>query len=451
MSDRSFEGQMSGLDFNFISNQENQEIQIKNIKTPDQIPDSMNLNALPDHILRSNVVESLINQNDDLMSRLNVTLRRISTLEASLSDTRAESSLFKEKFENSRDQVLVLREQSKIISERNKNEDEKQVREFQNTQKLKDQIQLLEIRYAELYSSSQEKYLKLSNQLESQENKKSRFVKYRNNIRKALIPLKTEVKQLREKISLQNQTVLDLRSNLLEATSYISQQAKNHKAEIVDITEGYEAEIRLKNEKLSNTSDHNRTLTERVTEMDRLFNQNVHFENELIIARRQFDELQTKNTIEIVELQKALARFRNESKEMALQLNHVSEENTKLAASTSECLTEKSALNEQVETLQALWRDQQFHLEKSNEQKKSLQKLNQELSTAINEYRREIRELKQKNDSLELKLKDESSLYEKKLAATHATFTIQNDKKSETISPELMLKIDKAITDIQTY
>ena len=55
-----------------------EEAALMNIPTPNQIPVPLDLSELPDHILRSGAVEALTNQNEDLMARLSVVLRKTS-------------------------------------------------------------------------------------------------------------------------------------------------------------------------------------------------------------------------------------------------------------------------------------------------------------------------------------------------------------------------------------
>jgi predicted RNase H-like nuclease (RuvC/YqgF family) len=115
--------------------------------------------------------------------------------------------------------------------------------------------------------------------------------------------------------------------------------------------------------------------------------------------------------------------------------------------------------------LQLLWRDQQNNLEKVTDQKSSLQKLNQELSITINDYRREIRELKERLDSetqTSAAFKVESEQKAKALAQVNARTSSASGengqnadgsdkptiKREDRITPEIMAKIDKVLTNL---
>jgi len=454
MKEGSFEGLMSGLDFN-------QDPEISKIKTPDQLPDKVDFTALPENISRSAVVESLINQNDDLMARLNVALRRVSNLEEKISDARTESAQYKAKYENVKDQILILREQSRLLSDRYQQTEEKTKRENRDTDQLKEQIQVLEIRYAELYQTAETRRTRLEQELAIHKRAVKRFQKYRMNLKRAIATAKEELRFLREKKSGFEATLQDLRHNISETTTYISTQAKEHKQQLQSLSEAYETEILQLKNNLAQATETNQTLTARTQEIDRLFGEKVRLENDLVIAQRREEDLRLQTAVEVSDLQKSLGRFRNEAKELALQAESYGAEILSAKNQIAGLTEEKHNLTEQVETLQLLWRDQQTQMEKLTEQKNALQKLNQELSISINEYRRETRELKEKLESETIKLLEaqKSRGYQAKLkntvasAAENASVNTQGAeaptiKRTDSLAPELMEKIDKVLTNL---
>lgn len=434
MTDGSFGGQMAELDFEGT----------EKLKTPDQLPDRIDFSTIPENVLRSSVIDSLMSQNDDLMSRLTVSLRRIALLEEKVTDARTENAQTKAQYDNLKDQVLVLKEQSRLLVERAHKAEEKTKREDASVNELKEKIQLLEIRYAELYSSSQEAQSKLSYKLTESEHMLARYRKYRKNMRRALIFVREELKQLRVKRSVQDSAIEDFKRNLEETTHYITEQAKEHKNQIANLTTAYETELRNHKGEIEMLYTQNRTLGERSQNLDRVYNEKIKLENDLIIAERKGEEMQIQTAAEISDLQKSLARYRNEAGELALELESKSQELADKAELSARITQEKRALSEQVEALQLLWRDQQNQLEKTMEQKNSLQKLNQEFSMAINEYRREVRELKSQNEELSARLSEK----EKPIAAAPVPTT--EVKREDVITPEIMAKIDQAISTIHS-
>jgi chromosome segregation ATPase len=454
MKEGSFEGLMSGLDFD-SSRAAHDPNEIRQIKTPDQMPERIDVAGLPENILRSNVIESLISQNDDLMSRLSVTLRRVALLEEKISDSRTESAQFRSRYDNLKDQVLVLKEQSRILNERNRRTEELTKKDDGALSELKENIRVLEIRYAELYSTSQEKQLRLEQENQKFSGAISRYKKYRKNIRLALTSFRKELQQLRTHRAGQEQTLQDLRANISETTSYITEQSKEHKAQLAELTKAYEVEIRNLRTEIENLIEANKNLTTRSQDYEQLFNEKIRIENDLVIARRREEETQLQQAVEISDIQKTLARHRNDAKELALELS-TSTQNLAAQIEKVEALEkDKNALSEQVETLQLLWRDQQTQIERVTEQKTSLQMLNQELSITINEYRREIRELKESIDAAEIKHLELKNNSQKTVAAiTAAKNATSTDapklavKREDLLTPEIMSKIDKVLTDL---
>ncbi len=459
MKEGSFEGLMSGLDFNSSTDQKP--------NTPDQMPERINLSQVPEQILRSNVMESLISQNDDLMARLNVSLRRISLLEEKCTDAKNETAQFREQYDNLRDQVLILKEQAKVLAGRNRDILDKQKREGEGQSELKEQIRLLEIRYAELFTAGRDRQAKIEAELVRSDRSNSRYRKYRQGIRRALVFLREEVRGLRGKKALQEATIQDLRKNLQETTAYITEQNKEHKNSVLGLTSTYEMQIKGLNSEIELLIEQNKALAARGENLDKVQSEKIRLENDLIIADRRFEDLQMQTSAEITDVQKALGRYRNDSKDLAIELEN---KNAILEGQTEELAaikSERSAMTEQVETLQLLWRDQQVQVEKLTEQKSALQKLNQELSISINEYRREVRELKEQVESENQKLtqfqkqseiKDkvaslarDSQIREAKTAgstAGHRTDTSETAVLRANRAPDLMAKIDKALTNL---
>ena len=124
------------------------------VPVPDKMPSKFDRNQLPDKVLRSGAIESLISHNEDLMSRLQVTLRRISILEEKLHQSDKFQSKFKFHYKNLKDQILIFKEREKHLRER-KNTAEGKFNAFCQ------RIRVLEVEYARLYTSSQEKKTKV--------------------------------------------------------------------------------------------------------------------------------------------------------------------------------------------------------------------------------------------------------------------------------------------------
>ena len=86
---------------------------INTIPLPDQLPQKLDVNSLSKNLLESQAVENLIAQNDDLMARLSVNLKRILKMEQINRDEINKNKELIQKVEHLSDQVLILKEKTK--------------------------------------------------------------------------------------------------------------------------------------------------------------------------------------------------------------------------------------------------------------------------------------------------------------------------------------------------
>jgi chromosome segregation ATPase len=447
MKEGSFETEVAGLDFDFGGGAD-----VRHIPTPDQTPHRIEVSHLPDHILRSGVIESLINQNDDLMARLTVALRRVAGLEESIHDARSEGEKFKAKYLNVNDQILILKEQARILAERARAGDRLTQGESQKISELKEQVQVLEIRYAELYTSSRETQDRLERQLLQSVSFERRYKRYRMNVKRAHVLIREEMRSLKEKRQSQEALLQDLRQNLAETANYIATQGKTHKAELADLTQNYEDQLSKHRGQIAELTDNNQGLLARSHDYERVFNEKVRLENDLIISKRKEEESRLQAAAEIADIQRALYRHRHEAKELAVVVEAQGRELEELKETHKNVSVEKAKTTEQLETLQLLWRDQQNQIEKSQEQKNALQKLNQELSLAVNEYRREIRVLKEQLEAQAQRSEEARRAVEAAIEAATKTTGLSKvtmgASREDQLTPEIISKIDKVLTDL---
>jgi chromosome segregation ATPase len=390
---------LQGMDFD-----DTEDFEVAKIPVPSELPKAFDFRSLPGEVTKSSAVEALIQQNDDLMSRLSVALRRISDLEEDLLSERQDGLQYRGKYENLRDQVLVLKEKIRLLTERKENEEAE-------TQGFKEQIQLLEIRYAELYQASQRKEARLSEQLSLSQKNLGRLQRFQRRFRQAAQSLKataknlsTENARLERRLEGNETLIADIRRNLTDSTDYIRTQKNTHESEILRLTETFEAKLHTKEETLQKLMAEVQILESRRDEFERTLEKNVELENALVLKERQFEDYRLQSSTDLTDAQKTLARYRNESKELALQLETAQREKLEKSAEAAGLKEENFRLTEQVENLQVLWKDQNLQIEKLDGRHSALQKLNQELSMAVNQYRKEIRELRERLDAQNLEL-----------------------------------------------
>lgn len=453
MKEGSFEGLMSSLDFNTSQTTSTQSLQDEAIaqvfKTPNQLPTPLDFTHLPEPLLRNSVIESLISQNDDLMARLTISLRRLSDIEQKWSESQKQTAVYKDKCDNLNDQVLILKEQAKTISDRARQWAERKDKELVTYRELEDQNRILEIRYSELYSANLEKQnsleqeiIALKTAISTNENNIHRWSRQRNRLSHAILQMREKSRSSALQKSKNDLLIQDLRKNITELTAHIAEQNRIHKDELNALTANYESEAQQLREQTVLLDQENDKWRQKANQAEDLYREKVRLENDLIIAHRREEELQIQTTSEIADIQKSLGRYRIESKELAIELNATRTELQQQQQENQSYKSERQAFVEQVETLQLLWREQQSQIEKLNEQKNALQKLNQELSMSINEYRRENLELKETLDAERQQLRTEER---KQLVVDQIS-----ESKPDDVTPKIVAKINEALQKIHT-
>ena len=386
------QGPFETLDLNFAETGRDDSLP----STPDQLPDSIDFSHLHETAFSSNAMEAVIQQNEDLMSRLSVSLRRISFLEEKVKEAANETEMYRARHENLKDQILVLKDQAKRLAQKNAATASEQARHDQDALELKEQIRILEIRYAELFQINRSAGQKFEDEQARYEQILNRFRKYRRHIKETLPKFRAEFESLKNHKSQQDALIAGLRQNLNETTEYITEQAQNHKHEIRDLTESFEGKIKNLEGENEMLMEQNRVLGERMKEFGRLQTDRYSLENELVVAKRREQESREQFETELSETQTLLGKYRAESKQLAVDLQEKIGQVEELNTQTKNLRDTQQSLAEQIESLQVLWQEKQSKLESLTEQKASLQRLNQELSVTCNKQRVELRELKEK-------------------------------------------------------
>ena len=84
-----------------------ENISTNNIPLPDQLPAKPQLSHIPSEILKSSTIETLISQNEDLMSRLKITIRRLQLLENENQELGQEILQTKKAYNAMKDQLSI--------------------------------------------------------------------------------------------------------------------------------------------------------------------------------------------------------------------------------------------------------------------------------------------------------------------------------------------------------
>ncbi len=328
---------------------------IKSIPLPSQIPKGLDFADIPVSALKSSTLESLISQNEDLMARLSVALRKVNELEEYTSHLEEERKNIRARFDILKDQVLVLQEKDRSATQRG-------LHQHEENHTLKIHSEKLERHYTDLYQQAQA----LQKRLVFLE-------RYRVRVQRASA-------SVQNKARLAGRFEQELILLKKELSIQHSQMVSAYELKLADA----QTEIGL--------------LRPKALERDRIYEDLVKAENAKVFAERQFEEYRKENDAAIERLQNESASLRLEVKELLVDREAKIQELNRLESEIPHLHERERALTEQVESLQALWNHKQFELERLEEKNKSLQKLNQSLSATLNGQRKEIHELQTELD-----------------------------------------------------
>lgn len=321
---------------------------VKKVPLPTQLPKGIDFSELPANALRSSTLESLIDQNEDLMARLTIALRRNNEFEDNISYLEKENASMKQRFETLKEQFLLLQEKDRISTSRNLQLHEEGAEARRRAEKL-------EKLYTELYVQAQA-------------------------FQKLVIRLERD------------------KARILRAARSLQKRAKNHDQllnELDHTAESHRQTVRSYESKFASAQIELEAMRTKIAEYDRVYADKVRAENQLIQEQRQSEISRQEAQDKVEHLAQENGALRSEVKELLVALEADRQEKVRLSAELPNLRQERQNLIEQVESLQALWNHKQRELETVEEKNKALQKLNQSISTTLNQQRKEIHNLQQ--------------------------------------------------------
>lgn len=319
---------------------------VKNIPLPTQIPRGVDFTEIPAAALKSATLESLISQNEDLMARLSVTLRKTNEFESKNHQLEQENQAIKARFETLKEQFLLLQEKDRMGALRN-------FQILEENAQQKHQLERMEKLYADIFS-----------QAKAFQNKVIKLERNQARLRKGAKAVQERAKI----VSRMERELVDLKTT----------QASNRNS--------YES-------RLADTIGLVESLKNKAQERDEMFEAKTKLENQLIHERRQADLKIHESEERIAILEKQSTDLRIEVKELLVDRESKMQEVARLTEDLPNIQADRQRLIEQVESLQALWNHKQRELEQAEEKNKNLQKLNQSISLTLNDQRKNLHSL----------------------------------------------------------
>lgn len=363
------------------------------------------------NVFPTTTVEALLSQNEDLMARLTVILRRNSELESRYKSLYENFSKNQESNDSLIDEVTLLREKTK---------------KFESLYlSIKSDRDDLEKRFGAFYSKAQESDAK--NKIFSQdlERQIARSKRYEQRIEKYVRPLLdkrlAQIKYLESQILDMNSKRLTsedmhraLQNSFRDATEQVKRQNKEYADDLSRLTEHHESETQnlraeikgLQGElTLWENRDH-----ESKKKFEQLIEKNIQLENKLIFSERKRAEMSTEHQSEIESLNATICELRAHSGQLELIVKDLKpqvEENKKRESLFKKELAE---IKLEYENLNHLHKETLIVMQELSDQEKATTTLNQELTKALEKQRRDFSETKLKRIEIDIKKSSQERL-----------------------------------------
>lgn len=318
----------------------------------------------------SSTVETLIAQNQDLASRQNVTLRRLATIEGEYEKLRCLFHQVETENSSLTDQLLVWKEKETYWSNK--------------IQTHQQELAQVRARFPEF---------------ESMEEKLERYKKYHEKIRTQVKPyiqqlklyaqnLTVEIRNLNNEVEIKTNQIYRVEEKLKTHQREIETQFQQQNEQTRKLIALFEDEKQKFEFEIQNLRQTNLILEDKASRLDASLLRQDELENTIIAMNRLRDEStaqQEKSQLalnkETEQLKKELIEEKLKNKELTTNLKALTEE--------SERQRHRADQNqEQLSSLRYLWTNKCSELEKLKLSQEALEKLNQELSTRLNQLRR---------------------------------------------------------------
>lgn len=359
---------LANLDFDQTSNRS------EGIPLPDEMPKRNDFSHLPKEILKSSTVENLISQNEDLMARLKVSLRRLSLLENENQRLSEDSQKARMSQSSITDQLLVWKEKDNLWKSKvDQLEKEKAIQ----TEKLR---------------AFQEKSQTLSSEM-------ARHLRYQEKIKTQVRPYVAQLKEysrtqdikLAETENLlanREAQLRDLRHQMMEVAKNSIYQVEVQDKKSKEMIEFYETQITKMTEDLAHLTRVQEELEMKSLKLHAALERQDALENELVAIRRSKEEMRQKlesdlanTTGRMHELSKQNQKLGVEHADLQVRVIDDQEKIQKLEKSNFQ-------MQEQMESLRYMWNAKNEENEKLKAAAAALERLNIELSQKLSEIRR---------------------------------------------------------------
>ncbi len=356
------------VDVDFVENEEN-ALAARLKRQPD--PEIFDFKQIPRDVRKSGTVEALISQNEDLMARLKVNLRRMTTLEDENRALQQDVKDLNLSYSSVSDQNLIWKEKELIWKEKHK-QLESEVRTFQERfpeyQRLEAQVEKLK-RY--------------------QDRVKSTIKPYLQNLKGYAQALHAQVQGLNQELNVKDAQAIELQNKIQALKDDRDQLARFYEMNQNSLIESFEKEKGSLQKQLEVLNENNQALEQKTQVLDRCLERQDELENLVVSLRRNKEDFQKEVQTELEHLRSTSREMKGRLTENQLTIIDLQAEREQLKAQVQSHLASREELDEQMTSLRYMWTAKSEENEKLKLSLASLEKLNLELSSKLNDLRKQ--------------------------------------------------------------
>jgi chromosome segregation ATPase len=335
-------------------------------------------------LLKSATIENLISQNEEMMTRQSVTLRRLATLEDLNQELQDENFRQKNQILNYADQVQVLKE--KDSAWKNK----------------VDEIEIEKEKLSQIAKQFEEAQSEIERHRKYHDKIKYQVKPYIQNLKNSRDEAQTEMEGLKNQIHLKDTQVKEMRSQMQELLRQSKNQIDDMQRQSQGLVEHFEGQIQSLKDDRAHFEQNFNDLKTKMTAMNQALEKKAELENRVIELERSRLELRGRLEAEIIRLQSKFndsesARTRFEIENADLK-THIQDEHTTKLRHEEETLQ----LRRQMESLRFMWTQKNEETERQKKSLEALEKLNYSLSQKIEELRNSLRQNDQNQQQQQL-------------------------------------------------
>lgn len=360
------------------------DIMIENLPLPMDVPQPPSLDRIPPRILHSATVETLINHNDDLSSRLKVHIRRNSQLEGQLVELELELEEAELARQSLSAQIEILREKDRAFAEKSSLLDGRMER-------LTDDLAFTRLENTELHKKNRELSLLLSVQEKQMATFKRRLKRW---VQPGLLDRKTQISTMTQQLDSHsreierlNAALSVLRQELLHTRTEADRKTGGFEKDRARLVEQYETTIQNLYKELKTSQGDLAKANEKAVALDRMTSESARTTNERVFFERRSEELEGQLKIETVRLRGTIEDLAKECATLRASNETQRRLKDELESRLHGLEDEQTKASSQLQSMREIWKETSLRAQALESKNEALEKLNAELSKKLMEKR----------------------------------------------------------------